>query len=59
MKILATNEVTKIIGRSKATLYQWWKVKKFFPQPILYNGRTVGWLESDINKWLSDKKHSD
>jgi len=58
MKILSTNEVTEIIGRSRATLYQWWKVKNFFPPPILYNGRTVGWHKSDVEKWLSDNKAS-
>lgn len=54
MKLLSTLEVTNIIGRSRTTLRRWWKLGAF-PQPILHNGKAVGWYEKDIRLWLDNK----
>ncbi|HGY9614499.1 helix-turn-helix transcriptional regulator [Vibrio harveyi] len=52
MKILSPKEVSKLIGRSTATINRWWRKEGVFPQPLLLNGRTLGWREKDIEVWL-------
>jgi prophage regulatory protein len=57
MKLLSTDEVTKIVGRNRGTLYKWWKMG-IFPEPLLYNGRALGWNEDDVQQWLNKKEQS-
>lgn len=46
--------VIKIVGLSRSTIYSFISKGKF-PKPIPLGGRSVGWLDSDIEKWI-DKK---
>lgn len=55
MKLLTTQEVTKITGRSRGTLRRWWK-SGIFPAPYLYKKRAIGWSEEEVRKWFD--KHS-
>ena len=47
MRILKTNEVVKIIGLSKVTI---WRMERSgtFPKRINLSDRRVGWVESEI-----------
>ena len=51
MRILKTNEVVKIIGLSKVTI---WRMEKSgtFPKRINLSDRRVGWIELEILQWL-------
>ena len=54
MRILKTNEVVKIIGLSKVTI---WRMEKSgaFPKRINLTNRRVGWIESEILDWLESR----
>lgn len=53
-KILRLPAVKEQVGLSRSTIYL--KVSKNeFPKPISLGDRAVGWLEEDINNWLSKK----
>jgi len=49
--VLKKPTVLNRVGMSAPTL--WRRVKdKSFPQPISLGGRSVGWLESEVNEWI-------
>jgi prophage regulatory protein len=53
-KILRLPTVKQTTGLSRSTIYL--RISKNeFPTPISLGGRAVGWLETDINNWLSEK----
>ena len=54
MRILKINEVVKIIGLSKVTI---WRMERSgtFPQRINLTNRRVGWIESEIFEWLESR----
>ena len=54
MRILKTNEVVKIIGLSKVTI---WRMERSgtFPKRINLSDRRVGWVESEILEWIDSR----
>lgn len=54
-KVYRLKELKEILGVGKSTIYCWIKEEKF-PKPIYLGPRCVGWLSSDIEKWLEEKK---
>jgi prophage regulatory protein len=53
-KFLRLTEVQRRIPYSRSTIYL--KVSRGeFPQPINLGARAVGWLESDIEKWIAQR----
>ena len=42
------------VGLSRSTIYQG-VADGSFPRPISLGARAVGWLESDIDEWISRK----
>jgi prophage regulatory protein len=55
IKIYRLKELKEKLGVGKSTIYRWIK-KGNFPAPIKLGERTVGWLESDLKKWLETKR---
>jgi prophage regulatory protein len=53
-KFLTINEVTKIVGFKKSTIYKFIK-NNAFPRPIKI-GKSSRWLLSDINNWINQFK---
>lgn len=53
-KVLRIPAVTTATGVSRSTIYLWVS-KGTFPKPINLGSRAVGWLESDVNKWIEEK----
>ena len=51
-QLLSTADVTRIIGKHRTTLYRWIK-RKWFPAKVVRQGRAVGWLKSDIERYLT------
>lgn len=50
-KILRMPEVKETTGLGRSTIYK--KIsEKEFPEPISLSAKAVGWLESDIQKWI-------
>jgi len=59
-RIIRIKELTKIVGLSRSTIYNYAKEGKF-PTPKKLNpnsGRSgaVGWKLSEIEKWIEDKE---
>ena len=54
-QILRRTEVEKRIRLSRATLYAM-IAEGTFPKPIRIGKRAVGWTESSLSAWLSDRK---
>ena len=54
IKILRLKDVTAKTGLSRSTIYDLLSAGKF-PKPIKLSQRCIGFLESDIDNWLSEK----
>lgn len=54
IRILRLKQVIEITGLSRSTIYAYMG-DGFFPKQILLGVRSVGWVESDIEQWLSEK----
>lgn len=54
MKVLRLDELIKITGLSKSTIYKEMSRGKF-PEKIPLTRRSVGWLESEIYKWIETR----
>ena len=58
-RIIRREEVTRLTGIARATLYKLIKEGKF-PVPLRLGERSVGWRLSDIDEWLtSPDRHWD
>jgi prophage regulatory protein len=53
-KLLTLNEITKIVGFKKSTIYKFIK-NKDFPKPIKI-GKSSRWPLSAITKWINHYK---
>lgn len=51
-QILTTRKVVEIVGHHRSTLYRWMRVGHF-PKKHSFRGRRVGWLRSEVEKWLA------
>jgi prophage regulatory protein len=54
-RILRKPETTFKVGLSDVTLWRMEKVGKF-PKRLRLGGNSVGWLESEVNAWLEERK---
>jgi prophage regulatory protein len=52
LKILRRKQVESRIGLSRSTIYERIKAGTF-PAPISLGAKSVGWIESEIEGWLS------
>ncbi|MFN3828263.1 MAG: AlpA family transcriptional regulator [Micavibrio sp.] len=52
-RILRLPEVIKKTGLSRSSIYAYMPTK--FPTPIKLGERSVGWLESDIENWITNR----
>ena len=51
-RILRSAALLSVLDISAPTL--WRRVKdKSFPQPISLGGRSIGWLQSEVNEWIN------
>ena len=55
-KIISLAELAKLVNKSKVTIWRWWAKDKILPQPILLNGKCLGWKSSVIEQWLDDNQ---
>lgn len=53
-RILRLPAVKESTGLSRSTIYLR-MANNEFPQPISLGGRSVGWLEQDIDEWIVEK----
>ena len=48
---LSTNQVLRVLGVNRSTLFRWTKSGKFPPRHA-----SGGWLRAEIDKWLKEKQ---
>lgn len=52
--IIRRKQVEARVGLARSSLYD--KIQKGeFPKPINLGGRSVGWLESDVDAWIQSR----
>lgn len=61
--ILRLPGVLKKTGISRSTVYDWMNPKSprydpTFPRPIQLGQKSVGWYESDLDHWLSNRNRN-
>lgn len=54
-RILRTQEVQKLVGLSRSTIWRLERSQKF-PARVPLSIGSVGWLKSDIESWIQNKK---
>lgn len=54
-RILRRPDVEHIIGLSRSSIYSMME-RGTFPKPLVLGRRAVGWLESDVTDWLSNRQ---
>ena len=52
MRILNIKKVCDKTGLSRATIYRMVE-RREFPPPIQISRRRIGWLESEVDEWIS------
>jgi prophage regulatory protein len=53
-RLLRLNEVRMRVGLGRSTIYRWIS-EGYFPKPIKLGYHSVGWLESEIDLWISSR----
>ena len=54
IKILRLPAVIELTGLSRISIYLRLSNNEF-PLPVSLGGRAVGWVEADVEQWLTDK----
>jgi len=52
-RIVRLPEVKQLVGLSRSELYRRMALNEF-PKSISLGKRSVGWIESEINEWISE-----
>lgn len=57
VKILRISALTKKLGIARSTIYDWINPKsprydETFPKQLRLGSQSVGWMESDVERWL-------
>jgi|TARA_B110000908_G_C9973035_1_gene322034 prophage regulatory protein len=51
-KIISLQQLAILVNKSKVTVWRWWAKDKILPEPIILNGRCLGWQQDVIDQWL-------
>ncbi|AOE83086.1 helix-turn-helix transcriptional regulator [Pseudomonas sp. TCU-HL1] len=54
MKVIRLQQVMEMTGLGRSTVYKYVS-ENWFPKPIPLGGRSVGWLESEVDEWILDR----
>ena len=58
-RIIRVNELSIRLGVTRQTIWEWEKEGKIPPRfKLTENGRAAGWLSSDIDEFLIERKNS-
>ena len=62
IRVLRMKAVTDKIGVARSTIYDWMnegstRYDASFPKPVRLGSKSIGWFESDLNRWLESKLH--
>lgn len=51
MRIIRLREVMALTGLARSTVYKYVEAGTF-PQPVPLGGRSVGWVEQEVEDWV-------
>ncbi len=51
MKLIRLQQVMEMTGLGRSTIYKYIS-EDWFPKPVPLGGRSVGWLESEVQDWI-------
>lgn len=54
MRFLRLNEVQERVGLGRTSIYKMMGEGKF-PKPVNTLGRTVAWIDSEVDEWMMDR----
>lgn len=54
MKFIKLNDVVKVTSLSKSTIYRL-VAENDFPRQVPLGGKSVAWVESEIEEWMKEK----
>lgn len=54
MRIIRLQDVMASTGLARSTIYKYIHADTF-PKPVPLGGRTVGWVETEIEDWILEK----
>lgn len=49
-RVVSMAEVAQILNRSPKTIWRWYAKDKSLPQPLMVNGRAIGYRASVLNQ---------
>lgn len=49
-RVVSMAEVAQILNRSPKTIWRWYTKDKTIPQPLMVNGRAIGYRASVLNQ---------
>ena len=51
MRLIKLKEVIDVTGLSRSSIYRFIS-EETFPKPVPLGGRSVAWVESEVNDWI-------
>jgi prophage regulatory protein len=54
MKVLRLKDVMGVTGLARSTVYDYIN-KQQFPKPVSLGDRAVGWVEQEVQDWISER----
>lgn len=54
-RLISIQQLAKLLNRHRTRIYVYQKTG-YLPPAIMRNGRTIGWRESDITRWMEENK---
>ena len=56
MKFIKLSDVVKVTSLSKSTIYRL-IAENDFPRQVPLGGKSVAWVESEVEEWMKEKTH--
>lgn len=57
-QLLSTRDILKVTGKHRCTIHRWMS-QGLFPPKAAQQGRRIGWLRKDVERWLQSSQPAD
>ena len=57
-QLLSTQDILKVTGKHRCTIHRWMS-QGLFPLKAAQQGRRIGWLRTDVERWLQSSQPVD
>lgn len=52
-RLLTYKDVCGMLNRNYKTIWAWVR-DGYFPKPVMFRGKTLGWKQEDFDQWLAE-----